>query len=244
MRGFLVLVAGLVGAFLVGVLLFNFLVMPRFVQQGETVSVPALVGMGLEEAQASCTRAGLHLRVEDRRYSAGVPSEQVLGQFPEAGATVKPGRAVRVHVSLGAEAVSLPDVRGLSLRQATLQLENANLGIGRIARVYEGHDSRGINGPVVQAMRPRPGEAVPRGGKVDLVVAEGGSPEPYLMPDLTGRSLEEAKQRIEAQGFRVGRVTYKSKAGTYPGTVLEHMPAAGALILRGETIELVASTPD
>ena len=244
MRSFLVIVAGLIAAFLVGLLVFNSLVMPRFVQQGETVDVPALVGLGLEEAQASCVRAGLHLRVEDKRHAAGVPEDQVLAQFPESGASVKPGRTVRVHVSLGAEAVDLPDVRGLSLRQATLQLENANLAVGRIARVYEGHDGTSANGPVVQAMRPRPGEAVPRGGKVDLVVAEGGSPEPYLMPDLTGRSLEEVRQRIEEQGFRVGRITYRRKAGTYPGTVLEHMPPAGALVLRGESIELVASTPD
>ena len=244
MRRLLLLVAGLIGAFLVGVVLFNFLVMPRFVQQGETVTVPDLVGASLVEAETICTRTGLHLRVEDRRYSAGTPSDQVLGQFPEAGDTVKPGRVVRVHLSLGAEEVSLPDVRGLSLRQATLQLENANLEIGRIARVYEDKGGAGANGPMVQAMRPRPGEAVPRGGKVDLVVADGSSPEPFLMPDLTGRALEEVKQRIEAQGFRVGRITYRSKAGTYPGTVLEHTPAAGSLILQGETIDLVASTPD
>src|SRR5262245_50617986 len=243
MRRFLVLLAALAGAFALGVLVFHTVVMTRFVQHGAMVTVPDLVGLGLEEAQAVCTKLGLQLRVEDRRHAAGVPNNQVLVQIPTAGGVVKPGRLLRVHVSLGTEQVSIPDVRGLTLRQATLQLENAHLGIGRISKVYARQDAD-AEGQVVQAMRPRPGEPLTSGGKVDLVVATSGHPEPFLVPDFGGRSLEEARKQIEAQGFRVGRVTYRSKAGASPGTVLEHFPAAGALSLRGESIDLVASTPD
>ena len=243
MRRVLVLLAALAGAFVVGVLVFNRILMPRFVQHGAVVTVPELVGLGLEEARAVCTGLGLQLREEDRRHAAGVPNDQVLSQIPNAGGVVKPGRVVRVHLSLGTEEVSIPDVRGLTLRQATLQLENAHLSVGRISKVYARQDAD-AEGQVVQAMRPRPGEPVTSGGKVDLVVAASSQPEPFLVPDFGGRSLEEARKQIEAQGFRVGRITYRSKAGSYPGTVLEHFPAAGALILRGETIDLVASTPD
>ena len=243
MRGLLVVLGGLIAAFGAGVLLFNFVVMPRFVQHAASVQVPSLVGRGWVEAKAECARVGLEVQVEDRRHSAGVPSDQVLSQFPEAGAEVKPGRTVRVHLSLGSEQVTIPDVRGMSLRQATLQLENANLSVGRIARVYDTQESSDT-GQIVQAMRPRPGSAETSGGRVDLVVAVSGNPEPYLMPDLVGRSLEDVRTLVESRGFRVGRVTYRGKPGVYPGTILEHFPARGALIVRGETIDLVAATPD
>jgi len=241
--GLAILLVSLLGAFVLGVLLFNFVLMPRFVQQGRSVSVPQLTGVALAEAEERCTRLGLLLRVDDRRFSAGVPSDRVLSQVPSPGATVKPGRTVRVHVSLGNREVTIPDVRGMSLRQATLQLENANLAVGRIARVYEGGDAA-AGGQMVQAMRPRPGAPVTTGGRVDLLVVVGGNPDGYLMPDLVGRAMEEVRELVEQRGFRVGRITYRSKAGVYPGTVLEHVPAAGALILKGETIDLVAATPN
>ena len=246
-RGLLILLGGLIAAFGTGVLLFNFVLMPRFVQHAASVQVPSLVGRGWVEAKAECARVGLEVAVEDRRHSAGIPSDQVLSQFPEAGAAVKPGRTVRVHLSLGSEQVTIPDVRGMSLRQATLQLENANLSVGRIARVYDTQESSAESsggGQVVQAMRPRPGSAEMSGGRVDLVVAVSGNPEPYLMPDLVGRSLEDVRELVESRGFRVGRVTYRGKPGVYPGTILETFPARGALIVRGETIDLVAATPD
>jgi serine/threonine-protein kinase len=232
-------VLGLLVAFVLGVALFNFVIMPRLVQHNVTVRVPRVVGVDLEEALSRCKRLGLNVQVEDRRYSEGIPADQVLSQTPQPGMAVKRGRTVRVHVSLGTQNVRVPDVRGLTLRQASLQLDNANLTVGRISRVYSGD-----GGQVVQATRPRAGTAASAGNHVDVLVAVGASADPHLMPNLVGRALEEVRESIEQRGFRVGRVTYRRKKGVYPGTVLEHFPSGGSLILRGESIDLVAATPD
>lgn len=239
MRTVLLVIGGLLGAFVLGVALFNFVIMPRLVQHNVTVRVPRLVGLGLAEAESRCGRVGLKLHVEDRRFSEGVAPDQVLSQDPGAGMSVKRGRTVRVHVSLGAQLVTVPDIRGMTLRQASLQLDNASLNVGRISRIYVGE-----GGQVVQATRPRSGTASVAGNPVDLLVAVGEGAEPFLMPNLVGRALEEVRDLIETRGFRIGRVTYQSKKGVYPGTVLEHYPAGGSLILRGESIDLVAATPD
>jgi serine/threonine-protein kinase len=238
-RAVLLILGGLLGAFVLGVALFNFVIMPRLVQHNVTVRVPRLVGIELAEAQDRCDQLGLNLQIEDRRYSEGVAPDQVLNQAPGAGMSVKRGRTVRVHVSLGAQLVTVPDVRGMTLRQASLQLDNANLDLGRISRIYVGE-----GGQVVQATRPRSGSGTVAGKPVDLLVAVGEGAEPFLMPNLVGRALEEVRELIETRGFRIGRVTYRSKKGVYPGTVLEHYPAGGSLILRGESIDLVAATPD
>jgi serine/threonine-protein kinase len=239
MRSVLFVLLGIAGAFVLGVLIFNFVVMPRLVQHEVTVRVPEIVGLDVSEARQRCLQIGLDLDIRDRLYSEGVPSDRVLSQSPEAGTEVKRGRRLNVKVSMGTEQVRVPDVRGMTLRQASLQLDNVGLGVGRVSRVYEGH-----GGQIVQATRPRSGTLAASGQRVDVLVAVGGSEEPFLMPNLVGRSLEDVRALVEERGFRVGRVTYRSHRGVYPGTVLEHHPTPGSLIQRGEMIELVASTPE
>ena len=239
MRRILIGLAGLAGAFVVGIALFNFLLMPRLVQHNVTVRVPRLVGLEVHAAERLCRQAGLQMSEEDRRHSEGVPRGQVLTQAPEAATPVKRGRTVRVLVSLGPEAVTVPDVRGMTLRQATLQLENAKLYVRRVARVYAG-----ASGQVVRTTRPHPSAEAALGDSVDLLVAVGEEREPYLMPSLVGRGLGDVRALVESRGFRVGRVTYRNAHGVAPQTVLQQFPERGALILRGESVDLVAAASD
>lgn len=239
MRNTLIVVASLAAAFVLGIGLFNFLIMPNVVQLNQTVLVPRLVGMDVKAARRACEARRLRMEIEDSRYAAGVPADRVLNQFPGEGAAVKQNRTVRVHVSLGTEMVQVPDMRGLTLRQARLQLDNASLTLGRVSRIHVGP-----SGQVVRATRPRAGTLVASGNSVDVLVAVGATAEPYWMPDLVGRSLEEVRELVVERGFRVGRITYRPARGVYPGTVLEHYPPRGALIHLGESVDLVASTPD
>jgi len=239
MRNVLWTLVGLFVAFVLGVALFNFVIMPRFVQTNVEVVVPRLIGLEAEQAERVCKRRGLKLQIDDRRHSEGIPVDRVLSQTPTADARVKRGRTVRVHVSMGTEMVNVPDIRGMTLRQARLQLDNANLLLGRVSRIYVGDP-----GQVVRATRPRSGTEAAVGNAIDVLLAVGEGAEPYLMPDFNGRALEEVRALIVERGFRVGRLTYRSRKGVYPGTILEHYPPSGSLILKGESIDLVAATPD
>ena len=238
MKRVLVVLVALVAAFVLGVGLFNFIIMPRLVKHDTTVRVPDVVGLDPAAAEARCKEAQLNLRVEERA-SPGVPIHQVLSQSPDPGTLVKPGRTVRVQVSSETQQVAVPELRGMSLRQASVQLENVKLVLGRVSRIYAGDA-----GQEVLASRPRSGTGAIEGARVDVLVSVGEGTEPFLMPSLLGRPLEEVRTLIESRGFRVGRVTYRSRRGVYPGTVLEHYPASGALILRGEAIDLVAAAPE
>jgi serine/threonine-protein kinase len=239
MRNVLWVLVGLFVAFVLGVALFNFVIMPRFVQTNVEVVVPRLIGLEVEQAERLCHRRGLKLQIDDRRFSEGVPVDRVLSQAPTSDSRVKRGRTIRVHISLGTQMVSVPDIRGMTLRQARLQLDNANLVLGRVSRIYVGE-----TGQEVRATRPRSGSETAVGNAIDVLVAVGEGAEPYLMPDFVGRALDEVRAVIVDRGFRVGRLTYRSRKGVYPGTILETYPATGSLILEGESIDLVAATPD
>lgn len=239
MRNVLVVVAGLGATFALGLLLFNFVIMPRLVQHNVSVRVPHVVGLDVDAARRACEQTGLQLLEDDRRHSEGVEAGRVLTQAPPANTAVKRGRTVRVLVSLGNQIVAVPEVRGMTLRQATLQLENASLQPGRVARIHAG-----TGGQIVRATRPRAGSEVAVGDSVDLLVETGDLVETFLMPNLTGQDLVDVRHLVESRGFRVGRVTYRGARGVYPGTVLQQYPESGALVRKGDAIDLVAATPD
>jgi serine/threonine-protein kinase len=238
-RGVLGFLVGLGGVALLAVLVVNFIVMPTLVRHRAAVRVPEITGLEVAAARHACDSAGLQLVEEGKRHGQGVPPGRVLSQSPAAASSVKPGRSVRVMVSLGTEVVTMPDVRGLTLRQATLQIENAQLLLGEIARIHDG-----TGGEVVRATRPAAGIAIARGDSVTLLLEVGAERESFLMPNLIGQDIADARALIESRGFRVGRVTYRAATGVYPGTVLEQYPDSGALVHGGDAIDLVAATPD
>ena len=73
MRNVLWTLVGLFVAFVLGVALFNFVIMPRFVQTNVEVVVPRLIGLEAEQAERLCQRRGLKMQVDDRRNSEGIP---------------------------------------------------------------------------------------------------------------------------------------------------------------------------
>jgi beta-lactam-binding protein with PASTA domain len=238
-RGVGAVLLGIAGAFALGVLLFNYVLMPRLVRHGVTVPVPRLEGLAVAAAQQECTAAGLRIVEGERRHSETLPAGIVVTQSPVAGTAVKPGRPVRVSVSLGQERVLVPDLRGMSERQAELALENARLARGRTVEIRAGSTGR-----MVRASRPAVGAEAARGDSVDLLVATGDATEAYLMPSVVGQNIDDVRALAESRGFHIGHVTYRSSRGVYPGTVLEQDPPFGSLVRSGASIDLVVATPD
>src|SRR6187399_1544642 len=108
---------------LAGALLTTFLVFfglsMRAALQSREVKVPALVGKSVGEATQTVTDLGLPLRVDDnRRSDEKIPSGQVMQQDPAPGLPARRGRTVRVWVSLGPRAATLPALVGQTERTA------------------------------------------------------------------------------------------------------------------------------
>lgn len=218
------------------VVLVDVWLMPWLVHQQAEVLVPELVGLELEEAEAQLARIGLRLHVAEEVFDESVPAGTVLEQDPANLRPVRRGRPVRVVASAGAPLTRIPDLSGLSLRQAELALGRAGLRLGHVARSYDPDGSLGV-----VAQRPHPGTESNRGAAVSLLVREDHERSYHRMPDLSGRPINRVRQDLARAGFDIRRVTYRSGQGALPGTVLDQWPAAGARIPTGGSIELVAS---
>ena len=186
-------------AMLVIFLLSAFIAM-RLAIHGREVEVPNLAGLTLQEASSKAARLGLSLRLENKFYSADVPSGHILGQFPAPGATVRSEWAIRVTESIGPQQVSIPDVTGQSERPASLALRRSSLELGTIASIAAPGDTG-----IVLAQTPPPDASGVDRPRVSLLLSQPASatPQAFVMPQLTGLSLSAAFARTNAAGLRI-----------------------------------------
>ena len=139
------------------------------VSQGiEQVEVPDLANMDANEARAELTRAGLKYDSGTAEYSDSVKENHVLRQSPEAGETVDKGSTVTYYLSLGVEAVSVPDVTGEYEETATAMLEDAGF---KVKVSYENSDYYYYGTVISQS--PTSSQKAQSGATVKLVVSQG-----------------------------------------------------------------------
>lgn len=196
-RFFNILLTGM--AMLTVALLSAFLSM-RLAIHGREVKVPNLSGMTLQEASAKAGHLGLSLHLENKFYSAGVPSGHILGQFPAPGVTVRREWTIRVTESIGSQQVSIPDVTGQTERPASLTLRRSSLELGTVASIAAPGDPG-----IVLAQTPPPNASGVDRPRVSLLLSQPVSavPQAFVMPQLTGLSLPTAVARINAVGLRI-----------------------------------------
>lgn len=235
---FLLLVMGMVIVGGVAVLGINFLVLPQLIHQNKVVNMPDIRGMTVTGAQTQLKAHDLRVVVSRQVSHPSIPEGMILDQIPTPEKGIRGGRIVMVITSNGPPAGALPDLTGLSLRQAEITLQRENYRLGRVLHFRRA----GVSETVVDFQSPEPGLELYKGAVVDLVVAESPAAELVRMPDLRGTPLYQARQIITAAGFVLAPVAYERTSEMPPNLVIEQNPPAGKRIPKGERLELVASS--
>lgn len=199
------------------------------------VAVPEVVDLPLEEARSRLAQARLRPKVVARRHDRSEPEGKVVEQSPPPHARTKPGRAVRLVVSLGPPLVVMPDLTGGSLGRARIALESAGLRLAQSASVPH----PGVAVGRVVAQYPEPGAEVDTGSAASLLVSAGPPPRAYVMPDLRGVPAERARRALERAGFR--RVRLRGPAG--PGArIVSQRPPPGTRAATDDVVVLQSGT--
>jgi beta-lactam-binding protein with PASTA domain len=162
-----------------------------FTHHGEMVKLPNLRGKSITEAEKILH--DMHFEVQiDSTFEPTAASLAVLKQVPDSGAVVKTGRIVMLTVnSITALRVPMPNLVNLSLRSAELLLRSNKMYIGDTTYVPD--IARGAvkeqryKGEIV-----RPGELIPQGSKIDLIIGNGFGNQVFDVPDVVGRTVDEA----------------------------------------------------
>jgi serine/threonine-protein kinase len=207
----------------------------RLALRAREVQVPDLSNLTINDATTAAADVGLTLRVDDsRRPDPNIEAGRVLAQEPAQGAALRRQRAVRVWLSAGARASTIPEVTGETERGAEMRISRDGLELIAVSEIR----SESYAPDVVIAQDPDPRTA---DTGVSLLVNRADFGATYVMPDLIGVAGDRAAAILRGHGFRAAVVGTSLYAGVPAGIVLRQSPQAGFQIAPGEAVSLEVS---
>ncbi len=234
--------SNLVLALLIGIAILVVLIayLRRYTEHGVEVEVADVRGMVEAEAQPILAAQDLVLVVIDSTFSDKVPFGTIVEQNPQPGSHAKHGRAVYVTINATMKRqVTMPNLQDMSYRQAETTLRGMGLEVDSVYD-YEPSAYRDLvldvkaNGESIL-----PGQKVPVGTKVRLVVGFGRGTEEVEVPSVIGLTLQDARSLLLSHRLTVGAVSYDEEAEEgVKQYVYKQIPAAGEKLIEGETVSL------
>ena len=197
-----------------------FLFLRIYTRHGQALSVPNLQGMSIQEADSILSERNLHLHIVDSVFNMNATRGSVIDQNPRAEFKVKEGRTIFITINaFNPEIIAMPDVEGVSLRQARAILETAGLKVGKLTYVPD----IAVNNVLQQKYKGNvieEGDSIARGSEIDLVLGRGLSNEKTAAPNLVGLLFNEARQRITDRYLNLGAVIYDRSFETADDTAM------------------------
>jgi beta-lactam-binding protein with PASTA domain len=226
----LMLIAALAATFVL-----SFAVSMRLALKSREVQVPDLTNRTANEATAIVSDLGLTLRVdESRRLDPKIAAGRVLAQEPAPGSVARRQRGVKVWLSAGQRATTVPLLTGETERTAQLRLAQDGLTLNGVSEIR----SQSYPADVIVAQQPPARSAA---ASVALLVNRGQRGVTYLMPDLIGVNGDRAAEILRARGFRVAVVGSNPYPGVPAGIVLRQSPQGGFQISAEQPVSLEVS---
>jgi len=244
------------------ILFFFYIYLPIATNHGESITVPDLDGISVDQLDEFLTKRSLRYEIRsDSGFSTGYPPKTVLKQFPLANSKVKENR--KIYLTLNSSkppSVRMPDLVDGSVKNAQLVLRSKDLMLGSIRYIPD----LAANAVIEQHFRGKPIEAdelVPKGSKIDLVVGDGLGRQDFKAPDLLGLNHEDAEFAIIASGLKMGYIKYEKEGRsnkmevspegdtTYttiqysPGAIFKQRPRAEDKIRIGQSVDLWVVEP-
>ncbi|MCZ9342005.1 PASTA domain-containing protein, partial [Streptomyces sp. TRM76130] len=199
------------------------------------ISTPNFVGQTKEEAEQQAVNADLKVAFTEDSCEEE-PKGKICSQDPEVNTEVEKNTVINLVVSTGAPEVEVPDVEGQSYSDAEAELEEAGFEV-------EQQTEESTETPdTVLSQDPAAGTSQEKGSTVTLTVAKETSQ--VTVPDVTGKTPDEAKSVLEAKGLVLGTQTTEESTAQEEGRIFEQGLAPGSDVDRGSTVDVkIAKAP-
>ncbi len=235
-RGLIVLT--ILGALLLSLIIMGVVFFPSLMERfsAASVEVPDLVNVSVEDAEKRLEDLGLKSEIADTIDSSDVDPGSVVSSDPVAGTKVKEGFTVRLTVSSEGDLVKVPDLINKDQKDAEILITNQKLRVGKIDVI-----PNELPAGTVIGQDPDAGVSIREKDTVDLQVSQGPDKPLVNMPNLTGKTLDEARILLEGLQLKVGVVDQKSSTTVDPGRVLSQSVEQGAETMVDTVVDLVVS---
>ena|SRR6218665_2701343 len=185
---------------------FSLKILGVITKHGQFLEVPAVTGKTTDEAVKLLEAKGFEVSIQDSVYVDTAKMGTVLKQLPDPSSTVKINRTVYLTVNrVTLPLVDMPSLQGKTLNYALEILKRSHLILGDttfrpdfmmgsvLEQNYKGN-------PIAS------GAKLPWGSPVDLVIGSGLSQERFLVPDLLGMTLAQAKLILDQDGITLAAI--------------------------------------
>ncbi len=220
-----------------------------FTNHGEKVVVPNLIDKNVGQIAQLMEELGLEYEVSESVYDPSKPEGTILFQDPlptsKSKLAVKSGRTIRIKVSLKSQMVEVPNCVDKSQRFAESILKNR--GFKYVVEYVPSTESAGAvikqlyKGKVIDNKTK-----VSMGATITLVVGKRSADEQFMLPNLVGLTICDAKNRLTPDmnvNLIVNCVGCATSADSCSAVVSSQSPEfiEGANISGGATITIHAT---
>ena len=194
-----------------------------YARQGQEYKLPDVVGGNIAELKADNPLA-LDVVVLDSIFRPGQAGGIILTQDPKPGTLVKRGR--KLYITMTAytpEDAVLPELAGLTVRQAVNELINTGLEVGTLRFVAD----RYKNSVIDQSSKGKTlyaGQQIERGTVVDLTVGLGDSTGRSVVPFAIGKTRDKARRDILSASLNVGSEHFRGVRDRQTAVVYRQEP--------------------
>jgi len=233
------------------VLLVSFLLyLSVYTLHNEKVAVPDFRNMTINEAEEKALEFSLNIQVIDSVFLSKHKKGTVIDQNPPAGFKVKNNRTIFLTINaFQTEKVKMPNLVGISQRQAEATIENIGLKTGNIEYIPD----IAVNNVLGQKYRNRDiseGTLIEKGSSIDLLLGKGLSEEETFIPNLTGLLQTDARRAAETGMLHIGAVicdgTVSNSKDSASARIWKQLPAweKNKVIKLGTSIDIWLTLDD
>ena len=220
------------------VLAFFYLYLPSTTNHLETITVPNLEGLHMDEIDQFVTERNLRYEINDSTFSDEHPPLTILKQYPKPGSKVKENRKIFISINrINPPTVPVPELVDRSLRNAEAVLKSNELKRGRIT--YRPSQFANLvlemqmDGEIIDQ-----GQRIPKGSTIDLIVGDGYGQSNFPAPNLVGNDIEDVRFIILGSNLEIGIITLQGDTTGRKSIVTQQRPASGDQIRIGDAIDL------
>lgn len=213
-------VLGILAIVLIGVLIWAVSALQNQLDSDD-IRVPTVVGKELDVAEKELIAAGFTINEEILKESSDTVKENIVLNQSKIDVDAKEGSPIQLTVSTGKELSVMPDLKGKTFEDSKKLLEEMGVLSENIlpSEIYDESEP----GTVLKQAPKLDEEFIPEDVTVTLTISKGE--EAFAMPDLIGKTENEAKATIEKNDLKLPADNILQKASYAPeGTVFKQFP--------------------
>ncbi|MCK4661563.1 MAG: PASTA domain-containing protein [Bacteroidales bacterium] len=200
-------------------ILLVFLILKIYTRHGQELSVPDFIGMTIDEVKELSNSKKLRYQIIDSVFIYERKKGTVIEQNPPPNSKVKANRTIFFTTNAFKQVkVFMPEIVGVSLRQAKAILETRGLKVGKLIYVTD-FARNNVLEQKYKGKRIETSTKIEKGTSIDVVLGKGFGNQYTPVPNILNLTHKNAVSRITSSYLNVGVVNFDESVQSYKDTI-------------------------